>query len=298
MASKVVTAAALVALGAAAGAVIASRPPAEHAPPPATLSPPSAVVAAPGFAARPAPVAGELAQEIARLAERVSEEAAARRRLEERLEAVHAQLAAHPGGASNEASASAADPSTAPTAVAALGAPAAPPADAGLSPTEKALIAAGIPAGVAADIKRKDDGLAMAEMVLRDQATRENWLETPRFATEMASIHQQRVPVRDAVGDDAYDRYLFALGSTNRIRVDDVMIDSPAALAGVQSGDLVLRYNGTRVFEPRELIEQTHGGNAGEVVRLEIKRAGQILEVEVPRGPLGLRINAAQDAPT
>jgi hypothetical protein len=38
-------------------------------------------------------------------------------------------------------------------------------------------------------------------------------------------------------------------------------------------------------------------GTAGEVVRVEVLRQGQRLEVDVPRGPLGVRIAASQGSP-
>jgi C-terminal processing protease CtpA/Prc len=163
---------------------------------------------------------------------------------------------------------------------------------------ERALAAAGLDAETAADIKYRQDDLTMNEMYLRDQATRENWMDSPRFREEMAKIDAQRTSMRDEIGDDdAYDRYLFALGQTNRVRVDDVLAESPAAGVGLQSGDMILRYGDTKLFAPRDLVDQTHRGELGEMVRLEVLRNGQRFEVEVPRGPLGLRVNAIQDVP-
>jgi predicted metalloprotease with PDZ domain len=162
---------------------------------------------------------------------------------------------------------------------------------------EHALAAAGLDPTTAADIKQRHDGLTMAEIYLRDQATREHWLDTPRFAAEMAAIDAQRTPLRNEIGDDAYDRYLFALGQANRVRVDEVLTQSPAEQAGVQAGDLIVRYGDARLFAPGELVDETRSGTAGETVQLEIIRNGQRLQVSVPRGPLGLRVAGAQGAP-
>jgi S1-C subfamily serine protease len=147
-------------------------------------------------------------------------------------------------------------------------------------------------------MKRRQDDLAMAEIYLRDQATREQWLNSPRFRDELAAIEAQRVSVRDEIGDEAYDRFLFAQGQTNRVRVDDVMLDSVAAQAGLQTGDILLRYGDDRIFAPEELVNATRSGRAGESIRLEILRNGARIEVQVPRGPLGLRIAASQSEPT
>jgi membrane-associated protease RseP (regulator of RpoE activity) len=165
------------------------------------------------------------------------------------------------------------------------------------SELERALIAGGMEPYKAADLKRRADTLALAEMYLRDQASREGWIDTPRFQEELASLQQQQVSFRDELGDEGYDKYLYALGQTNRVRVDDVMTDSPAAQAGLAPGDQILRYGDTRIFAPEDLVEQTRQGEPGEMVPLLVIRQGNVISVEVPRGPLGLRVNATQSNP-
>ena len=121
--------------------------------------------------------------------------------------------------------------------------------------------------------------------------------DTPRYQEEVASLEAQQVSIRDELGEEGYDRYLFSLGQTNRVRVDDVMSGSPAADAGLEVGDMILRYGDTRVFGPDELVAQTTAGQPGEMVRLVVIRQGNLISIEVPRGPLGLRINSAQAMP-
>jgi hypothetical protein len=295
MIRRVLSVAALVALGAAAATWLGGAPT-----PPAPMAAARAP-AAPAAVGRGFPMAatrdaggGDLLPRVRELEGRVARETAERERLQARLDELTAQLAALGDAPGAVAPAAPASP-----AAAAAPAPdgAAPPIDAPQSELERALVAAGLDAHAAAEVKRHGDGLAMAEMYLRDQATRENWLDTPRFQEEMAAIEAQRFSVRDELGDEAYDRYLFALGRSNRIRVEDVMSDSPAADVGLQAGDLILRYGDLRVFAPDELVAQTRQGTPGERVRVEVIRAGELLTVEVPRGPLGLRIAATQSAP-
>jgi PDZ domain len=241
----------------------------------------------------------ELARRVRILETRVAKETAERQRLEERLEAVTAQLAAGDGGAAPTAHAENADPAVGaefPQVVARETGLADADAD-DRSAMERALMAAGLDAASAAEIKRHNDELAMSEMYLRDQARREQWLDSERFRQEMAALEAQRTSVRDEIGDDAYDRYLYALGESNRVRVDDVLSESPAAEAGLLAGDMIVRYADARIFAPGELVAQTRDGTAGETVRLEIIRNGQRLEIDVPRGPLGLRIAATQATP-
>jgi hypothetical protein len=220
---------------------------------------------------------------------RLAEEAAQRGALQRRIDELAAELAALRDGA---AAAGSSDPVAA-----------APPplerqtVDYAKSPMQRALEAAGLDEATAESIKLRGDQLAMSEMYLRDQATREGWLDTPRFREEMEAIEAQRPSIRDDIGDDAYDRYLFALGHTNRVIVNDVMFDSVAEDVGLREGDLIVRYGDERIFAPDDLVASTHQGSSGEPVRLEVVRNGQRLDIEVPRGPLGLRIGPAQDDP-
>ena len=239
---------------------------------------------------------GDVERRVALLTAAIAQETAERRRLEARLEVVMAQLAAL--GGSPDETAPAGTTSSAAGDGAASDATGTAAVDDSVSSMERALIAAGIDAATAADIKRRGDELAMREMYLRDRAHREEWLDSPRFAEEMAAIQAQRTSIRDEIGDDAYDRYLFAQGEGNRVRIDDVMSESPAAQAGLQTGDMILRYGDTRIFSPDDLVAQTRGGTAGEAIRLDVMRNGERVEIDVPRGPLGLRIAATQSEPT
>jgi len=248
-------------------------------------------------AAQPASsrVVADLQRRVDALGAQLAAETAERQRLEERLEALSAQLPVSPPVESARSEHEA--PSAETNATAADAAAAAQTADAAsdaTTPLERALVAAGVDPAVAADVRRRQDEVAMAEIYLRDQATREGWLDSPRFHDELAQLQQQRISIRDEIGDDSYDRYLAALGEPNRVRVAEVLTASPAEAVGLQAGDVVLRYGDTRIFAPDDLVSETRGGTAGEPVRVEILRAGERLDIEVPRGPLGLRIAASQ----
>jgi regulator of sigma E protease len=59
-----------------------------------------------------------------------------------------------------------------------------------------------------------------------------------------------------------------------------VQADSPAAAAGVQSGDLILKVDGKPVTDPLKLPEQLNQA-AGKLVDLTVQREGQILVVPI-----------------
>jgi membrane-associated protease RseP (regulator of RpoE activity) len=239
--------------------------------------------------------AARLERRLELLASKLEVEADRRRRLEARLEGLATELTALRGSGHETGQAVASKPES----VAAAASRAADPttAEEGFTPMEHALIAAGIDATTATEIRRRRDELSLSEIYLRDQAAREGWLNTPDFAAKMAEIDRQRTSIRDEIGDEAYDRYLAALDHPNRVAVNEVLLESPAAVAGIQAGDVVLRYGETRIFDPSELVTATRGGIAGETVRMEIIRQGRRFEIEVPRGPLGVTIAASRGDP-
>jgi hypothetical protein len=282
-----------IAIGTAVGLYVAGeaeQPPAAGARLAATREPP---LAATGSVREVA----ELQKRLDAFTAKLANEAGERRKLEERLAELETQVASRIAPADDGSPPSPAIAAISPGEQVVTRSSEAVVAEEGTSPMERALVAAGVDQRTAADIKRRRDELTLSEMFLRDQAAREKWTDSPQFKEEMAEIERQRTSIRDEIGDDSYDRYLAAMGEPNRVTVDEVMTDSPAALAGLQPGDIVLRYGDTRIFAPGELVAETRGGTAGETVRLEILRGGRPLEIAVPRGPLGLRIGAGRSDP-
>jgi len=70
--------------------------------------------------------------------------------------------------------------------------------------------------------------------------------------------------------------------------VDSVFGQSAAGEAGLEPGDVIVRYADARVFNGRELRDATIEGQAGELVALDYERDGESRRVYVPRGPIGI----------
>lgn len=238
-----------------------------------------------------------LERRIEKLAIQLAGEAEQRRRLEGRLAELEGRFALRRNDEALAAEESANDPSPVAAVPPSQEAVASKEPDTTETPMERALLAAGVEPRTVLDIKRRNDELTLSEIYLRDQATREGWMDTPEFADELAAIEQQRVSIREQIGEDAYDRYLSALEQPNRVAVNEVLQDSPAAVAGLQPGDLVLRYADARIFAPNELVNATRSGRSGEWVRVEVQRGGQRFEVQVPRGPLGVVVAGSRSQP-
>jgi len=161
----------------------------------------------------------------------------------------------------------------------------------------EALVKAGVDADVADDILWRRAQYSLARLDLRDQASREGWLDTERYRDELRRLNEQRVSLRDEVGPDAYDRYLYETGEDNRVQVDSVIPGSAGEQNGLLPGDIIERYDDAAVFDVRDLRTATSSGQRGELVPVEVRRGGDTVEVMLPRGPIGIRLDSARVEP-
>ncbi|MBT8117129.1 MAG: PDZ domain-containing protein [Gammaproteobacteria bacterium] len=163
--------------------------------------------------------------------------------------------------------------------------------------TEERFVNAGFQPDVAARLKRDMDQLALDRLYLRDQAVREGWLGTPRYRDELRALNARQENPRQELSTDDYDRYLYAMGRPNRVVVSSVLTGSPASEAGLQAGDAIISYDGSRTFSPSEIRRQTTSGSAGTLVPVEVLRDGQRMVIYLPRGPLGVNMGAVSVKP-
>jgi hypothetical protein len=203
--------------------------------------------------------------------------------LQERLERLEALRGGAPPGAAAEASGGGAPSRAAGRQTQAQG--------------EAALIAAGIDSETAAWIQQQLDENQLDELYLRNQSLREGWINTPRFRDALAKLRSRFDGLRGELGDDAFDRLLFALGRNNRVVVSGVMHNSPAQQFGLNVGDTIIRYDGKRVLSTQELQALTAEGDTASPVLVEINREGQMMNLYVSGGPLGVRLMARRVRP-
>ena len=154
--------------------------------------------------------------------------------------------------------------------------------------SEDRFLAAGFDPVSTAQLKKRASEIEMERLYLRHRARREGWLRTPEY---YEAVRELRQGMKEELGENAYDRFLFASERSNRLLVDSVMESSPAEQTGLQPGDIIFRYDGSRVFSYRDLRDATTRGEMGETVPVEIRRGGEVLEVDLPRGPLGVRLD-------
>jgi C-terminal processing protease CtpA/Prc len=159
------------------------------------------------------------------------------------------------------------------------------------------LIKGGIDPSLAEDIIRRKNSVELKRLELQDRATRENYRDTDKYYDELEEINLQEVNLREELGDERYDDYLYNSKQNNRVKIVSVMLGSAAELAGIQKSDIVLSYDNNQMFTWRELKNATTEGELGEYVSISIIRNGQIYSYSVPRGPLGVQLGATRLQP-
>src|SRR5690606_32470922 len=95
------------------------------------------------------------------------------------------------------------------------------------------------------------------------------------------------IELRYEIGDDGYEKYLRALDRPADIPVRFVSPGSIADSVGIKQGDRVIKYDSKRVFNLGELDGMTMGKTGGSHI-VEVQRDGQMLQFEVPAGPVGI----------
>jgi hypothetical protein len=161
-----------------------------------------------------------------------------------------------------------------------------------------ALLRAGVAPELADDLIWRRSQLSLARLELYDEASRNDWLGTARYREELRRINEQRVSIEDEIGVDAYDRYLYQTGQPNRVAVDSVLPGSVGEESGLLPGDIIEGYDKTPILDFDDLRTATSAGERNELVPVSVVRGGQRLELWLPRGPIGIGLDATRLDPS
>jgi len=143
-----------------------------------------------------------------------------------------------------------------------------------------ALVAGGFSLDRAGWIERRLEELRVEAMQAAYEARREGAAFGPRSDLNAS--------LRAELGDAEYERYLEAMDRPTRVEVGSVLASSAAEAAGLEPGDEIYSYAGKRVFDTQNLDALQLEGEPGEPVMVELMRDGQVVQLTLPRGPIGI----------
>jgi len=159
------------------------------------------------------------------------------------------------------------------------------------------LLSARIPLDTIQRIQQRIGENRLARLELRDQAIREDWIDTPEYVEKRQQLPGPTGGLREEFGDQTYDQYLYASGRPNRVIVREVFSGSAAESAGIEPGDILLSYASEPIYSMGDLQQATTEGDSGEAVLLEILRDDLPFSTSVPRGPLGISMTISRKEP-
>jgi len=159
------------------------------------------------------------------------------------------------------------------------------------------LISAGFDPAQAAMITQTWGQQEMDLLYLRDQASREGWLDSPQYRDAARELRQTQSQLWDELGAEARDRFLYASGQPNRVQVEQVIGSSPAQSLGLQTGDVIVSYDGMPIYSGTDLRSATSNGVPDEQILMQVMRGEQRIEFYIPRGPIGVRVNGVSIEP-
>ncbi len=103
--------------------------------------------------------------------------------------------------------------------------------------------------------------------------------------------------LRKEMGDMEYEKYLKGTGRSTEVRVMEVLASSPGREIGLEAWRRDRLYAGARVFEMNDLNALTLRAIPGESVTVEVQRDGQTVQLQVPRGVLGVQGGGGRGGP-
>lgn len=147
----------------------------------------------------------------------------------------------------------------------------------------ESLVEAGFDEYQAEEIIRQTEEMQMAMLNARFEASQSG---EDFNAGEMQA--QAVAEFRADLGEQDYERYLEATNQSTSIGVSNVLASSPAEIAGMQTGDEIVSYNGERVFNTNDLNRLTNLSDASGNVIVEVIRDGETISLSLPEGPIGI----------
>ena len=163
-----------------------------------------------------------------------------------------------------------------------------------VSPNKEILIESGINADIADDILRRLSQQDFRRLELQNLIQRSSSTTRRQYSMELSELNKNKISLRSEMGDEAYDKYLYVSGRNNRVKVRSVMAGSPAESSGFHADDVILSYDDQKILNWSDIRAATIKGEIGSYTNVEIMRDGEQMSLMVPRGTLGVQLDAVQ----
>lgn len=161
-------------------------------------------------------------------------------------------------------------------------------------PDQESLMAAGISTEKADKLLRRMSQQEYERLELQNNIRRNKGAAANEYRKQLRELNQNRISLRSELGDNAYDKYLYASQQNNRVKVSSVMSGSPAESSGFASNDIILSYDNQKVLAWADIRQLTLEGEIGSYTNVDVLRNGERVSLMVPRGTLGVQLEPVQ----
>lgn len=101
--------------------------------------------------------------------------------------------------------------------------------------------------------------------------------------------------LRDEIGEEEYFRYREATDRATSVPVTGVIAGGIAETIGLKPGDEIVSYDGRHVYNYYDLEARASDTTGVGNGILQVRRDGQVFELSVPRGPIGIEQQSWMD---
>jgi len=161
-------------------------------------------------------------------------------------------------------------------------------------PNRESLNATGMSDDEADKLLRRMSQQEYQRLELQNNISRNQGTASNTYREQLRELNKNKISLRSELGDDAYDKYLFASQQSNRVKISSVMAGSPAESSGFESNDIILSYNDQKILNWADIRRVTLEGDIGSYATINILRNGESMSLMVPRGTLGVQLEPVQ----
>jgi hypothetical protein len=161
------------------------------------------------------------------------------------------------------------------------------------SPQSIALDALNVPpslqnALIAEHLLGLDDGTATQLFALESEREKQAFKRMQGFVDSTENPDNTTAAIAELLSPEQFEQYQTQLGKTTAVKVPSVVPQSQAEREGLKAGDMIIRYNDTRVFSAEGLKFAIKNTPPDAVIEIVFVRDGQQFSAYVSSGPIGI----------